>query len=150
MIDEKLQSLGIILPPPEAAAGNYIPVVISGNLAFVSGQIPIVNDVVKYKGKVDNDNIKEGQEAAKICIMNMLSQLKKELGSLDRITKFVKLSGFVNTTSEFTKHSQVINGASDFLFEIFGEKGKHARIAIGVPSLPLDSMTEVDAIIEFA
>ena len=150
MIDEKLESLGIALPTPPAPAGSYVPVIISGNTAFVSGQIPLVDGKVVYKGKVSDENMEDAKKSAKICAINILAQLKRELGSLDKITRIVKLSGFVNSTPEFTKHPLVINSASDMLFEIFGEKGKHARVALGVASLPLDSMTEIDAIVEFS
>ena len=148
MIDEKLQSLGISLPTPPAPAGSYIPVVISGNTAFVSGQIPLVDGKVVYQGKVTDENMDDAKKSAKICAVNILAQLKRELGSLDKITKIVKVSGFVNSSPEFTKHPLVINAASDLLFELFGEKGQHARVAMGVASLPLGSMTEIEAIVE--
>ena len=148
MIDEKLQSLGISLPTPPAPAGSYIPVVISGNTAFVSGQIPLVDGKVVYKGKVTDENMDDAKKSAKICAVNILAQLKRELGSLDKISKIVKVSGFVNSSPEFTKHPLVINEASDLLFELFGERGQHARVAMGVASLPLGSMTEIDAVVE--
>ncbi len=150
MIDEKIQSLGITLPTPPEPAGSYVPVIITGNTAFCSGQIPLVDGKIVYKGKVTDENMDEAKKSAKICAINILAQLKRELGSLDKITRIVKLSGFVNSAPEFTKHPLVINAASDMLFEIFGEKGKHARVAMGVASLPLGSMTEIDAIVEFA
>ena len=150
MIDEKLQSLGITLPTPPEPAGSYIPVVISGNTAFVSGQIPLVDGKVVYKGKVTDENMEDAKKSAKICAVNILAQLKRELGSLDKISKIVKLSGFVNSAPEFTKHPLVINAASDMLFELFGEKGQHARVAMGVASLPLGSMTEIDAVVEIS
>ncbi|RDJ32652.1 MAG: RidA family protein [Crenarchaeota archaeon] len=150
MIDEKIESLGITLPDPPTPAGSYIPVVIAGNLAFVSGQIPMQNGKVLFTGKVSNDNIDEAKKSAKICAINILAQLKRELGNLDRVTRVVRLSGFVNSTPDFTAHPKVINEASDLIHEIFGEKGKHARIALGVAALPLDSMTEIDAIVEFS
>ena len=150
MIDEKIESLGITLPDPPTPAGSYIPVVITGNLAFVSGQIPMQNGKVLFTGKVSNENIDEAKKSAKICAINILAQLKRELGNLDRITRIVRLSGFVNSTPDFTAHPKVINEASDLIHEIFGEKGKHARIALGVAALPLDSMTEIDAIVEFS
>ena len=150
MIDEKLASLGITLPTPPAPAGSYIPVVITGNTAFVSGQIPLVDGKVVYKGKVTDENMEDAKKSAKICAVNILAQLKRELGSLDKISRIVKVSGFVNSAPEFTKHPLVINEASDLLFEIFGEKGQHARVAMGVASLPLGSMTEIDAIVEFS
>ena len=150
MIDEKLQSLGISLPTPPAPAGSYIPVVISGNTAFVSGQIPLVDGKIVYQGKVTNENMDDAKKSAKICVVNILAQLKRELGSLDKISKIVKVSGFVNSAPEFTKHPLVINEASDLLFELFGEKGQHARVAMGVASLPLGSMTEIDAVVEIS
>lgn len=148
MIDEKIESLGIVLPTPPKPAGAYLPVVISKNLAYVSGQIPMKDGKVVFEGKVDDDNVEEGKKSARLCAINILAQLKRELGSLDKISKIVKVSGFVNSESNFTQHPKVINSASDLFFEIFGEKGQHARIAVGVSSLPLNSMTEIDAIVE--
>lgn len=148
MIEQKIKAIGINLPTPPNPAGSYIPVVKSGNLVFVSGQIPIENGKVAYTGKVSDENIETAQKSARICAINILAQLKKELGDLEKISKIVRLSGFVNAVPEFTQHPKVINAASDLLYEIFGEPGKHTRIAVGVASLPLNSMTEIDAIIE--
>lgn len=148
MFDAKLDSLGIALPIPPKPAGSYIPVQISGNMVFVSGQIPMDNGKIIYSGKVNDSNIEEAKKSAKLCALNILAQLKRELKTLDNISKIVRISGFVNSSSEFTAHPQVINAASDLLFEIFGEAGKHSRIAVGVSSLPLDSMTEIDAIVQ--
>lgn len=150
MIEEKLKSLGITLPVPPKPAGSYIPVVISGNLAFVSGQIPMQDGKVAYTGKVPTEKtLEEAQSAARICAINILAQLKANLGSLDRVSKIVRVSGFVNSASDFTEHPKIINAASDLFFEIFGEKGKHTRIAVGVSSLPLNSTVEIDMIAEF-
>lgn len=150
MIDEKLKSLGIALPTPPKPAGSYIPVVISGNLAFVSGQIPMQDGKVAYTGKVPTERtIEDAQSAAKICAVNILAQLKANIGSLDKISRIVRVSGFVNSTGEFTEHPKIINAASDLFFEIFGEKAKHSRIAVGVSSLPLNSTVEIDMIAEF-
>lgn len=150
MIEEKLKSLGIILPVPPKPAGSYIPVVITGNLAFVSGQIPIQDGKVAVTGKVPTERtVEDAQGAAKICAINILAQIKANLGSLDRITKIVRVSGFVNSTGDFTEHPKIINAASDLFFEIFGDKGKHSRIAVGVSSLPLNSTVEIDMIVEF-
>lgn len=150
MIDEKLKSLGITLPVPPKPAGSYIPVVISGNLAFVSGQIPMQDGKVAFTGKVPSDRtLEDAQSAARICAINILAQLKASLGSLDKISKIVRVSGFVNSASDFTDHPKIINAASDLFFEIFGEKGKHSRIAVGVSSLPLNSTVEIDMIVEF-
>lgn len=148
MIDEKLKSLGIELSAPPKPAGAYLPVVISKNLAFVSGQIPMKDGKVIYEGKVNDKNMEEAKKSAKLCAINILAQLKREIGSLDKISKIVKVSGFVNSEPNFTQHPKVINAASDLFFKIFGEKGQHARIAVGVSSLPLNSMTEIDAVVE--
>jgi enamine deaminase RidA (YjgF/YER057c/UK114 family) len=154
MIEERLNSLGVKLADIQSSVvGSFIPVVITGNLAFVSGQIPInqgSNPIqVKYKGKVGRDiSIEDGQAAARLCIINGLSELKQALGDLDKIKKFVKVSGYVNCDPSFTGHARVINGASDFLVEVFGEKGKHARVSSGASSLALDSSVEVDFIVE--
>ncbi len=151
MIEDQLKQLNITLPTPPKPAGSYIPVVISGNLAFVSGQIPMQDGKVLYTGKVPSEkSIEEAQNAAKLCAINLLAQLKANLGSLDRITKIVRVSGFVNCTPEFSEQPKIINAASDLFFEIFGEKGKHSRIAVGVSSLPLNSTVEIDMIVEFA
>jgi len=148
MIDEKIKSLGISLPIPPKPAGSYTPVVISNKVAYVSGQIPIENDNMVFQGKVSDENLEEGKKSARLCAINILAELKEELGSLDNISKMIKVSGFVNSAPDFSRHSEVINGASDLFKEIFGESGKHSRIAIGVSSLPLNSMTEIDAIVE--
>ena len=105
---------------------------------------------VIFTGKVTNDNIETAKKSAKMCAINLLAQMKRELGSLDKVTKIVRISGFVNSDPEFYQHPKIINAASDLFFEIFGDKGKHSRIAVGVACLPLNSMTEIDAIIEFS
>ena len=150
MSEEKLKELGITLPEAPIPAGNYIPAVKTGNLLFISGQIPLENGKVAYTGKVSDGNLETAQKSARMCAINILAQIKREAGSLDKVTKIVKLSGFVNSVPEFTQHPKVINPASDLMFEVFGEKGKHARVALGAGSLPLDSMTEIDAIVEIA
>jgi enamine deaminase RidA (YjgF/YER057c/UK114 family) len=151
MIEDKLKALNITLPTPPKPAGSYIPVVISGNLAFVSGQIPMENGKVVFTGKVPSEkSLEDAQKAARLCAINILAQLQANLGSLDKITKILRVSGFVNSAPDFADHPKVINAASDLLFEIFGEKGKHSRIAIGVSSLPLNSTVEIDAIVEFS
>ena len=146
MIEEKLASLDISLPIPPEPVGSYLPVVVSGNLAFVAGQIPIEGNTVKFKGKVES--IVLGQEAARLCTLNALAQLKSSLGTLDRIKRVIKVTGFVNCDPSFTDHAKVINGASDLLVNTFDEKGKHVRSAVGVSSLPLDSSVELEIIVE--
>jgi enamine deaminase RidA (YjgF/YER057c/UK114 family) len=146
VIEEKLASLDISLPIPPEPVGSYLPVVVSGNLAFVAGQIPIEGNAVKFKGKVES--IVLGQEAARLCTLNALAQLKSSLGTLDRIKRVIKVTGFVNCDPSFTDHAKVINGASDLLVNTFDEKGKHVRSAVGVSSLPLDSSVELEIIVE--
>ena len=151
MIEEKLQSLNISLPTPPKPAGSYIPVVVSKSWAFVSGQIPIKDGKVAFIGKVPTaQSIENAQKAAKLCAINALAQLKAELGDLDKIQKIIKVSGFVNSEQNFSEQPKVINAASDFLYDVFGEKGKHSRIAIGANSLPLDSTVELDMIVEIS
>ena len=151
MIEEKLGSIGIKLSSPPQPIGSYIPVVQSGNLIFVSGQIPLVKGALpeKYKGKVlNNVSMTDAVEGARQCIINGLEQINKFLGNLESITKFVKITGYVNCDPSFKDHPKVINGASDFILEIFGETGKHTRVAVGATSLPLDSVVEVDILCE--
>ncbi|MFQ5496620.1 MAG: RidA family protein [Nitrosopumilus sp.] len=150
MIEEKLETLGIDLPNPPTPAGSYVPAIKTGNLLFISGQIPMENGKVIYSGKVSDSNLETAQKSARMCAINILAQIKRELISLDKVTQVVRLSGFVNSEPEFSQHPKVINPASDLFFEIFGEKGKHSRIALGVACLPLNSMTEIDAIVEFS
>ncbi|HEY1248682.1 MAG TPA: RidA family protein [Nitrososphaera sp.] len=146
MIEEKLDSLGISLPVPPFPAGSYLPVIVSGKIAFVSGQIPVEGDKIKFKGKVAS--VETGQQAARLCALNALAQLRQSLGSLDRVKQVIKLTGYVNCEPSFSDHPKVINGASELLTQLFDEKGKHARVAVGVSSLPLDSSVEVDLIVE--
>ena len=151
MIEDKLKELGIEIPMPPNPAGSYIPVVTTGNLAFVSGQIPMKEGKVVFEGKVPEiQSVNLAREAAKICIINGLAQLKANLGSLDKITKFIRISGFVNSESDFTEQPKVINAASDLLVEVLGDMAKHSRIAVGVASLPLNSTVEIDMVVEFS
>ena len=151
MIEDRLRELSIELPTPPSPAGSYIPVVTTGNLAFVSGQIPMREGKVVFEGKVpEQQSLESARDAAKICIINGLAQLKADLGSLDKIRKFVRISGFVNSSPNFTEQPKVINAASDLLVEIFGDIAKHSRIAVGVASLPLNSTVEIDMVVEFS
>ncbi|MCA9828510.1 MAG: RidA family protein [Nitrosopumilus sp.] len=150
MIEEKLDLLGIKLPNPPTPAGSYVPAVKTGNLLFISGQIPMEDGKVVFTGKVSEENMETAQKSARMCAINLMAQIKREIGDLDKVTKIVRLSGFVNSVPEFSQQPKVINTASDLFFEVFGEKGKHSRIAVGVSSLPLNSMTEIDAVIEFS
>ena len=151
MIEKRLKELGIIIPNAPKPAGSYIPVVLSGKLAFVSGQIPIKDGQVIYQGKVGTaQSIDDAQEAAKLCIINGLAQIESYCGTLDNLEKIIKISGFVNSTKDFTEHPKVINAASDLLMKIFGEKGRHSRIAVGVTSLPLNATVEIDMVVEIS
>ena len=151
MIEDRLRELSIELPTPPSPAGSYIPVVTTGNLAFVSGQIPMKEGKVIFEGKVpEQQSLESARDAAKICIINGLAQLNANLGSLDKITKFVRISGFVNSNPEFTEQPKVVNAASDLLVEVFGDMAKHSRIAVGVASLPLNSTVEIDMVVEFS
>ena len=149
MIMDKLKENNIILPSPPSPAGSYIPVVLTGNLAFVSGQIPIKDGKVAFSGKVPvEQSVENAQEAARLCIINGLAQLNTHFGTLENIKKIIRISGFVNSTSDFSEQPKIINHASDLLFEIFGDSGKHSRVAVGVSSLPLNSTVEIDMIVE--
>ncbi len=151
LIEERIRSLGIVLPEPPAPAGSYVPAVRTGDLLYISGQIPIRDGKVLFTGKVTGRNLGEAQRSARMCAVGILAQAKRELGDLERVSRIVRLSGFVNSSPEFSQHPKVINPASDLMVEVFGEKrGTHSRIAVGVAGLPLDAMTEIDAIIEVA
>ena len=149
-IEQRLTELGITLPAPGAPAGNYIPFVVVGELAFLSGQVAREAGKMKYVGKVGRElAIDDGRAAARLCATNLLAQLKAACGGdLDRVERCVRLSGFVNSAPDFLEHPKVINGASDLMVEVFGERGQHARTAVGVAALPLDSAVEVEAIFQ--
>jgi enamine deaminase RidA (YjgF/YER057c/UK114 family) len=149
-IEQRLSELGIALPSPGAPAGNYIPFVVVGELVFLSGQVAREAGKMKYVGKVGRElTIDDGRAAARLCATNLLAQLKAACGGdLDRVERCVRLSGFVNSAPDFLEHPKVINGASDLMVEVFGERGQHARTAVGVAALPLDSAVEVEAIFQ--
>ena len=146
-IDARLAELGITLPEPAAPVAAYVPVVIAGGLAHVSGQVSIVGGQL-LKGRLGEDlSLEQGVEGARACGLMILAQLKAALGSLDRVERIVKLGAFINSTADFTDQPKVANGASELMAEVFGDAGKHARSAVGVPSLPLGVAVEVDAIV---
>ena len=151
-IEKRLEELGVALPAAAAPAGNYVPAVRTGNLVFVSGQIPFGADgKLVHNGVLGRDvTIEQGQEAAKVCAINILAQIKALTGDLDRIARIVKITGFVHAESGFDAEPKVINGTSDFFGEVFGEAGRHARAAVGVASLPLGVSVEVEAIVEIS
>ena len=148
-VEKKLQDMGIILPDVPKPAASYVPCVQTGKLVYTSGQGSKKDGTLIYKGKLGKDlTVEEGYEAAKISIINCLAILKGHLGSLDRVTRVVKLLGFVASTPEFDQQPFVINGASDLLIKIFGEKGRHARSAIGTNILPFGTPVEIEMIVE--
>lgn len=153
VIYNRLKELGIELPEPAKPIATYVPFIITGNLISVSGQVSISADGAAYKGRVpDEVSLEDAIKAAQVCGINIISQLNAALdGNLNRITRIVRLGGFVNCTPDFTDQPKVINGASDLMVEVFAEKvGRHSRAAVGVASLPLGVTVEVDALVEFA
>jgi len=149
-IEQKLAELGLELPSVAAPAGAYVPAVISGNLVFTAGQIPLVDGVMMATGKVGNEISPEfAKEIAQRCALNALAAIKSVLGDLSRVKRVVKVVGFVASTPEFTGQPGVLNGASELLGKVFGDAGLHARSAVGVASLPLDAPVEVELIVEF-
>jgi enamine deaminase RidA (YjgF/YER057c/UK114 family) len=150
-IAARLAELKIELPKAAAPVANYVPVVITGHQAFVSGQVTVWNGEFRYKGKLGKDiSLEDGQKAARLCGHNIVAQLQAALGDLDRVKRCVKLNVFVNSTPDFTDQPKVANGVSDFMVEVFGDAGKHARSAVGVAQLPLGVAVEVDATFEIA
>lgn len=148
-IFEKLKELGIELPPAPQPVATYIPAVRSGNLVFTSGVLPMKDGALAYTDKIGGfeNSIEHGYQSARLCIINALSVIN-DVAGLENVVRIVKVVGFVNSDSNFTDQPKVINGASDLLGEIFGEKGKHARSAVGVNTLPLNASTEVELIVE--
>jgi enamine deaminase RidA (YjgF/YER057c/UK114 family) len=150
-IEARLAELGIELPAAPNPVANYVPYVVSGNLLLISGQISKAADGTVVTGALGRDvSVEAGQAAARLCALNILAQAKAALGSLDRVGQVLRLTGFVNATPEFTDHPKIVNGASDLMVEVLGDKGRHTRAAVGVSSLPLGSAVEVDAIIAIA
>ena len=146
-IDAKLAEMGLVLPEPAAPVAAYVPVVVAGGLAHVSGQLPFIDGVLVQGRLGDDVNTGEGYEAAQACGLMILAQLRAALGSLDRVERVVKLGAFVCSTAEFTDQPKVANGASELMAAVFGDNGRHARSAVGVPALPLGAAVEVDALV---
>lgn len=149
-IGARLAELGIVLPKQAAPAGAYVPNVVVGDLVFVSGQLPILDGEVKYTGRVGAElTVAHGYAAARLCGLNLLAQVREVCeGDFDRVKRVIKLGGFVHCTVEFTEHPKVLNGVSDLMMEVFGEAGRHARIAVGASALPLGAAVEVDAVFQ--
>ncbi|MCH6233005.1 RidA family protein [Cognataquiflexum rubidum] len=147
--EQKLKDLGIVLPEASSPVANYVNAVRSGNLLFLAGKGPGLPDGTFITGKVGQDlTIEEGKEAARMVAINQLAVLKAELGDLNKVKRVVKVLGMVNCNSDFTQQPQVINGFSDLMVEVFGEKGKHARSAVGMNALPMNIAVEVELIVE--
>jgi enamine deaminase RidA (YjgF/YER057c/UK114 family) len=147
--EDKLRALGIDLGNPSPPVASYVAAVRTGNLVFLSGALPLREDGSTIDGRVGSGlTVEQGAEAARLATIGLLSRLKAETGSLDKVRRIVKLTGFVNCGPDFMQHPQVINGASDFLAEVFGEAGRHARAAVGCSSLPLGAAVEVEMVVE--
>ena len=149
-VEEKLVSVGVVVPDVPLPLAAYVPGLISGNMVYTSGQLPMVNGHLAFKGRLgENASVEDGYAAAKQCACNCLGVVKALIGDLDRVKRVVKVVGFVNSTADFEAQPKVINGASELLQAAFGEAGAHARSAVGVAALPLGAMCEVEIIVEF-
>jgi enamine deaminase RidA (YjgF/YER057c/UK114 family) len=147
MIEAKIAELGLTLPEPAAPVAAYVAAVEAGGMLYISGQLPFVGGTL-VTGKVGGERTpEEGHDAAKACALMLIAQMKKALGSLDRVERIVKLGVFVASTADFTGQPKVANGASDLMEAVFGDAGKHARSAVSVPVLPLDACVEIDAVV---
>ncbi len=151
-IEARLSELGIELPDAPAPVSNYMPYVVAGNLVFISGQVTLWNGEINFVGKVGADlSVEQGYEAARMCGLNQIAQVRAACGGdLDRVKQVVRLGAFVNCVADFTDHSKVVNGASDLMIEVFGDAGRCTRTNVGAPSLPLGFAVEIDGIFEIA
>jgi enamine deaminase RidA (YjgF/YER057c/UK114 family) len=148
--EEALVKHGLTIPEPVVPVANFVPYVITNNLVYISGQVPLQDGKVRFAGKLGKDfTVEQGQEAALECALHVLALIRAACGGdLDRVVRCVRLGGFINSTPEFTDHPRVMNGASNLVVMVLGERGRHARAAVGVSSLPLGAAVEVDAIFE--
>jgi len=151
-VEKTLANLNITLPTPASPIANYVPFVRSGNMLVISGQLCFGSDgKLTAKGRLGGSvSIEDGQKAARACAVNLLAQLKAALGDLDKVTRVVRLGGFINSAPGFTDGPKVMNGASDLMVEVFGEKGRHARSTVGVSALPADAAVEVEGLFEIS
>ena len=151
-IKARLEELGIELPEPQPALANYVPWVITGNLVSISGQVAMADGNPRWVGKVgDKVSLEEAIEAARACAVQIIAQLNAACeGDLERVTRIVRLGGFVNCIEGYTNQPKIINGASDLMVEVFGDKGRHSRAAVGTSSLPLNAPVEIDCLAEIA
>jgi enamine deaminase RidA (YjgF/YER057c/UK114 family) len=148
-IENKLSELGITLPNPPAAAGNYLPAVQSGNLLHLSGVLPVDEGKITHEGQVGSDQtVESANQAARVCALNAIANIKATSGDLDKVARIVYVTGFVNGVSGFADSPAVINGASDLFVEVFGEAGKHARAAVAVAGLPKNATVEIQVVVE--
>jgi enamine deaminase RidA (YjgF/YER057c/UK114 family) len=149
-VEKKLADLGIVLPTPAAPVANYVPFVRTGSLLFVSGQVSLGTDgKLVAKGKLGGPvSVENGQKAARACAVNLLAQVKAALGDLDKVVRVIRLGGFINSDPSFLEGPKVMNGASDLMVEVFGDKGRHARTTVGVAALPGDAAVEVEGLFE--
>lgn len=149
-IENTIARLGLALPPTPKPVANYVPYVVTGSLVFISGQITTGPNGLEYVGRVGEDfDVATGQKAARLCALNLIAQLKAACdGDLDRVKRCVRLGGFINAIPGFKDHSAIMNGASDLIAEVFGERGRHARTSLGVASLPFGVAVEVEALFE--
>ena len=145
--ETRLTELGLTLPAPAAPVASYVPAVEAGGMLYISGQLPFLDGVLMTGKLGDAHSVENGQAAAKACALMLIAQIKKALGSLDRVERIVKLGVFCASTPDFTDQPKVANGASDLMEAVFGDAGKHARSAVSVPVLPLDAMVEIDAVV---
>ena len=151
-VEARLKELNIVLPTPPAPVASYVPYVVSGKNVYISGQVTLAPDGLKYVGTVGKElSLEDGKAAARLCALNVIAQAKAACGGdLERVKRVVKVTVFVNAVPGFTQHPEVANGASDLFVEVFGDAGRHARAAVGAGSLPRNVATEVEAIIEIA
>mgnify|MGYP001767172102 FL=1 len=150
-VDARLAELGITLPTPATPAANYVPFVRSGDLLFVSGQLPMGPQGLAATGRLGAEaDIEAGRAAARLCAVNLIAQVKAAIGDLEKLVRVVKLTGFVASTADFGDHPKVVNGASDLMVEVFGDRGRHSRSAVGVAALPFGATVEVEGIFEIA
>lgn len=148
-VEQRLKDLGIDLPVPAVAVANYVPFVVSGNLVFVSGQLPLENGKPAVLGKLGAEvGVEDGARAARLCALGLLAQVKAAVGDLDKVKRVVRLTAFVASTPDFTDQPKVVNGASDLMVQVLGDAGRHARVAVGAPALPLNVAVEIDGIFE--
>ena len=149
-IEQRLAERGIVLPPAMRAMANYVPYTVTGKHVWVAGQGPFLDGKLHYNGRLgENLTIDDGRACARIVGLNVLAQVKAACGGdLDKVVRCVKMNGFVNSTPDFTQHPEVINGCSELMIEVFGEMGRHARVAVGAPTLPMGTSVEIDAVFE--